>query len=70
MNDGTAKEACTVFNVSPKSLSHIMLGKRYAGESARDPTQWPVKVTWQGNTPNLPQESKGWWKKIISPSLQ
>ena len=30
-NDGTAKEACTLFNVSPKSLSHIMLGKRYAG---------------------------------------
>ena len=31
MNDGTAKEACILFNVSLKSLSHIMLGKRYAG---------------------------------------
>ena len=31
MNDGTAKEACTLFNMSPKSLSHIMSGKQYAG---------------------------------------
>ena len=31
MNDGTAKEACTLFNVSLKSLSHIMFGKQYAG---------------------------------------
>ena len=35
MNKGTAKEACTLFNVSPKSLSNIMLGKRYTGGTAR-----------------------------------
>ena len=35
MNEGTAKEACTLFNVSPKSLSHIMLGKRYAGGTTK-----------------------------------
>ena len=58
INDGTAKEACTLFNVSPKSLSHIMSGKIYAGESTRDPTQQPVKATWQGKTPKLPQRSK------------
>ena len=31
MNDGIVKEACALFNMSPKSLNHIMLGKRYAG---------------------------------------
>ena len=35
MNEGTAKEACTLFNVSPKSLSNIMLGKRYASGTTR-----------------------------------
>ena len=36
MNEGTAKEACTLFNISPKSLSNIMSGKRYAGGTARE----------------------------------
>ena len=35
MNKGTAKEACTLFNVLPKSLGNIMLAKRYAGGTAR-----------------------------------
>ena len=35
INEGTAKEACTLFNISPKSLSNIMLGKRYASGTAR-----------------------------------
>ena len=35
MNEGTARETCTLFNVSPKSLSNIMLGKRYTGGTAR-----------------------------------
>ena len=35
MNEGRAKEACTLFNVLPKSLSNIMSGKRYTGGTAR-----------------------------------
>ena len=35
MNEGTAKEACTLLNVSPKSLSHIMSGKRYASGTTK-----------------------------------
>ena len=35
INKGTAKDACTLFNILPKSLSNIMLGKRYAGGTAR-----------------------------------
>ena len=35
MNEGTAKEVCTLFNVSPKSLSNIMSDKRYTGGTAR-----------------------------------
>ena len=35
MNEGRAKEACTLFNMSPKSLSNILLGKRYVSGTAR-----------------------------------
>ena len=35
MNKGTANKVCTLFNVSPKSLSNIMSGKRYAGGTTR-----------------------------------
>ena len=49
MNEGTAKEACTLFNVSPKSLSNIMLGKRYASGTTRGKHKQSHTAACEGN---------------------
>ena len=49
MNEGTAKEACTLFNVSPKSLNHIMLGKRYTGGTTKGKHKRSHTAAHEGN---------------------
>ena len=64
-NSGTAKEACTTFEVWAKQLSKLLLGKVYLGGTS-GATKGKCKrfhtavheVTWQVKTPNLPQRSE------------
>ena len=55
-NGGTAKEACTIFEVWAKQLLKLLSRKVYLGGIS--PIQQSVKVTWQVKTPNLPQRSE------------
>ena len=49
MNEGTAKEVCTLFNVLPKGVSIIMSGKRYAGGTTRGKHKQSHTAAREGN---------------------